>query len=45
MKYIAKFENIVYLHDYVIFTDDWYKGFFKLVYNDWFAFMGVVSDQ
>ena len=26
---IAKFENIVYLHDYVIFTDDWYKGFLE----------------
>ena len=26
---LAKFENIVYLHDYVVFEDDWYSGFLK----------------
>jgi len=25
----AKYENIVYLHDYIILLDDWYKGFLK----------------
>lgn len=25
----SKFENIVYLHDYIIFEDDWYNGFLK----------------
>jgi len=26
---LAKLENIVYLHDYVILTDNWYKGFLE----------------
>lgn len=25
----AKFENIVYLHDYIVFEDNWYEGFLK----------------
>ncbi len=25
----AKYENIVYLHDYIIFDKNWYKGFLK----------------
>jgi len=30
----AKYENIVYLHDYVYFLDDWYREFLKYG-NDW----------
>jgi hypothetical protein len=26
---IAKYENIVLLHDYIVFDKDWYKGFLK----------------
>lgn len=26
---LAKYENIVYLHDYVIFSDDWYESFLE----------------
>ena len=26
---LAKLENVVYLHDYVILTDNWYKGFLE----------------
>ncbi len=26
---IARFENIVYLHDYIELVDDWYAGFLK----------------
>ena len=25
----ARYENIVYTHDYVVFEDDWYEGFLK----------------
>lgn len=25
----AKYENIVLIHDYILFNDDWYKGFLK----------------
>lgn len=25
----AKYENIVYLHDYIILKEDWYDGFIK----------------
>jgi hypothetical protein len=25
----AKYENIVYLHDYIIFDENWYEGFLK----------------
>lgn len=25
----ANYENIVYMHDYIIFDDDWYNGFLK----------------
>ena len=30
---IAKLENIVYLHDYVVIADDWYKSFLKFGNN------------
>jgi glycosyltransferase involved in cell wall biosynthesis len=29
----SQFENIVYLHDYIKFHDDWYKGFLKFGNN------------
>jgi hypothetical protein len=29
----AKYENIVLLHDYVLFDKDWYKGFLKFGHN------------
>lgn len=29
----AKFENIVFLHDYVVFDHDWYQGFLKFGNN------------
>jgi hypothetical protein len=31
---LAKFENIVLLHDYFVFNKDWYEGFLKFG-NDW----------
>ena len=36
----AKYENIVFTHDYVEFSDDWYKGFLKFG-NDWDICMNV----
>jgi hypothetical protein len=29
ITYLAKYENIVYLHDYIMLCDDWYEGFIK----------------
>jgi len=26
---LAKFENVVYMHDYIILSDDWYAGYLK----------------
>jgi hypothetical protein len=27
--YLAKYENVVLLHDYIVFDKDWYKGFLQ----------------
>jgi len=32
----AKYENIVYMHDYIVLCDNWYEGF--LEYGDYFSF-------
>ena len=29
----AKYENVVYLHDYITFHNNWYDGFLKYVKN------------
>ena len=36
----AKYENIVFIHDYVEFLDDWYEGFLKFG-EDWDICMNV----
>jgi hypothetical protein len=40
----AKFENIVYLHDYIILSRDWYDGFLKFG-DDWDVCMNIISNQ
>jgi len=39
----AKYENIVFLHDYIALEDDWYKGFIKFG-NDWDICMTKIKD-
>ena len=39
----AKYDNIVYLHDYFIFEDGWYDGFKKFG-NDWDICMNVIKN-
>lgn len=39
----AKYENVVYFHDYYSFCDDWYEGFLKFG-NDWDVAMNKVVD-
>lgn len=41
---VAQFENIVYLHDYVKFEDDWYEGFLKFG-NDFDLCMNVILNH
>jgi hypothetical protein len=41
---VAKFENIVYLHDYVILTDDWYKSFLEFG-NDFDLCMSRITNH
>ena len=38
---LAKFENIVYLHDYIIFEENWYKNFVEFGEN-WDVCMNVI---
>ena len=40
----AKYENIVYLHDYIIFEDGWYEGFLKFG-NDFKVAMNVILNN
>jgi hypothetical protein len=40
----AKYENIVFLHDYVIFDENWYKGFLKFG-NNWNICMNVIKNK
>ena len=40
----AKYENIVYTHDYLIFDNNWYEGFKKFG-DDWDICMNVVQNQ
>ena len=40
----AKFDNVVYLHDYVMFTDGWYGGF-KRFGNDFLACMNIITNS
>jgi hypothetical protein len=40
----ASYENIVYLHDYIAFDKDWYKGF-KLFGNDFKVVTNIILDS
>jgi len=40
----ASFDNIVYLHDYYFFLEDWYHGFKKFG-DDWDICMNVVKNK
>jgi hypothetical protein len=40
----AKYENIVFTHDYIKFSDDWYKGFLKFG-EDWDICMNVILNS
>jgi|TARA_B100001079_G_C16361487_1_gene493119 hypothetical protein len=40
----AKFENVVYLHDYMALCDGWYEGYVKFG-NDWDICMNVVENS
>jgi hypothetical protein len=41
---MSKYENIVFLHDYIIFEENWYKGF--LEYGDnWNICMNVIINK
>lgn len=40
----AKFENIVLLHDYIIFDYNWYKGFLKFG-NEWSICMNIILNN
>lgn len=39
----AKYENVVYLHDYISFDDNWYEGMLKLG-NDWDVCMNKIEN-
>jgi len=41
---LATYENIVYLHDYVVFNPDWYKGFLKSG-DDFKLCMNIILDK
>ncbi len=41
---VAKFENVVYLHDYVVLTDDWYKSFLEFG-NDFDLCMSRITNH
>lgn len=44
----AKYENIVFLHDYIVFEDGWYEGFvyFNLLNdNDWLVAMCIIKNN
>jgi len=40
----AKYENIVYLHDYIVFDKDWYNGWLKFG-DKYHACMNVIKNQ
>jgi len=40
----AKYENIVYLHDYILLGDGWYKGFLRIG-NDFDICMNVIKNS
>jgi hypothetical protein len=40
----AKFENIVFSHDYLTYDSDWYKGFLKFG-NDWDVCMNIILSE
>ena len=40
----AKYENVVYLHDYVVFGENWYKGFLDFG-DDWSVCMNVIKNK
>jgi hypothetical protein len=40
----SKFENIVYIHDYIAFSEGWYKGFLEFG-TDWDICMNRVNDH
>ena len=40
----AKYDNIVYLHDYVILENGWYEGFLKFG-DDWRVCMNVIKNS
>jgi glycosyltransferase involved in cell wall biosynthesis len=39
----AKYENIVFLHDYILLDDDWYKGFLRFG-NDFDVVSNIIHD-
>ena len=39
----ASYENIVYLHDYIVLTEGWYEGFLRFG-DDWDVCMNVVTN-
>ena len=42
----SQYENICFLHDYVVLCDDWYKGFLKFNHNnEWKIFTNRVEDE
>jgi len=40
----AKYENIVFMHDYYILEDNWYKGFLKFG-NEWDICMNIIENK
>jgi len=40
---MAKYENIVYFHDYICLNFDWYEGFLKFG-NNWKVCMNVIKN-
>ena len=39
----SSYDNIVFLHDYIIFDDNWYKGFLKFG-NNWDICMNIIEN-
>lgn len=39
----AQYENIVFLHDYIAFNNDWYKGFLKFGNNFGFCINKIIN--
>lgn len=41
----AKYENIIYLHDYIILDKNWYNGWLSFGFNNWDIGMNIIVNK